>query len=265
MAEDQAEFPSIAQLPELFDLWQDTIGWQPDPFQQSLFQQLYALILQGNRQLNLTRITDPDDFWEKHLWDSLRGIKRFLLETQPSAPEIPEAKPRSPLTVIDIGTGAGFPGVPVAIACPSWTVTLLDSTRKKLQFLDRVLAELRIDGAVTLLDRAEQAGHLPNQRQQYDLALIRAVAAAPICAEYALPLLKRDGYAVLYRGLWSNVEEVELKAAVKQLGGKIEAIEAFQTPLTSSERHCIYLKKVAATPEQFPRPIGVPTQQPLGN
>lgn len=264
MAEDQADSLSIAQLPEFFDLWQETIGWQPDVFQQSLFQQLYALILAGNRQLNLTRITEPSDFWEKHLWDSLRGIKRFLLETEPSASEGSSAKPRSPLTVIDIGTGAGFPGIPVAIARPSWTVTLLDSTRKKLQYLDLALTELRIDSAVTLVERAEQAGQLPNQRQQYDLALVRAVAAAPICAEYALPLLKRDGYAVLYRGLWSNVEEVELKAAVKQLGGKIDAIETFQTPLTSSDRHCIYLKKIADTPAMFPRPVGVPTQQPLG-
>ncbi|MBD2022423.1 16S rRNA (guanine(527)-N(7))-methyltransferase RsmG, partial [Leptolyngbya sp. FACHB-36] len=164
-------------LPEMDELWQQTIVWKPSPEQQRQFQRLYEAVLEGNRQLNLTRITEPQEFWEKHLWDSLRGI-RDLLQVD------------SPQRAIDIGTGAGFPGIPIAIAQPTWTVTLLDSTRKKIAFVDRLLEELEIKTATALVGRVEQVGHDPAHRQQYDLALIRAVATANVCAEYALPLLK---------------------------------------------------------------------------
>jgi len=241
-------------LPALTAQWQQTLGWEPDAMQQKQFQRLYEGILAGNQQLNLTRITDPEEFWEKHLWDSLRGVVALL---QPDG----EAKPGQ--TAIDIGTGAGFPGIPVAIALPTWRVTLLDATRKKMVFLDRLLETLALTNAVTLTDRVEAIGQQRNQRQAYDLALVRAVAAAPVCAEYALPLLKVGGLAVLYRGQWTEAEALSLPKVVAILGGTIEAIAPFTTPLTQSTRHCIYLRKIAPTPPAFPRAIGVPTQIPL--
>ncbi|XHX81074.1 MAG: 16S rRNA (guanine(527)-N(7))-methyltransferase RsmG [Stenomitos frigidus ULC029] len=277
--------------------WQSTLHWQPEAHQQAQFQQLYALTLAGNRQFNLTRITESAEFWEKHLWDSLRGVQRFLHEdgalgvgsqesgveeqenyfiqnsklssdaaqsaTQNSKLKTQNSK-LSSLNVIDIGTGAGFPGLPVAIAQPNWTVTLLDATRKKITFIDQVLAYMGLTNATTLVERVEQVGRQRHRRQAYDLALIRAVAAAPVCAEYALPLLKIGGCAVLYRGQWSEAETTSLEAAVAVLGGKIDAIEAFTTPLTQGDRHCIYLQKIAPTPNEFPRAIGIPTQKPLG-
>src|ERR687886_2909172 len=187
-------------LPEMVDIWQQTLNWQPTTEQQRLFQQLYEAILQGNRQLNLTRITEPLEFWEKHLWDSLRGV--WLQESEMRNQESEsknETQPQS-LKLIDIGTGAGFPGLPVAIAFPHHVVTLLDSTRKKISFLDVLIAKLGIKNVTTSIGRAETISHQPQHRQTYDIALLRAVAPAPICAEYALPFLKTGGLAILYRG-----------------------------------------------------------------
>jgi 16S rRNA (guanine527-N7)-methyltransferase len=240
-------------LPEMAEIWQQTLNWQPTVQQQGQFQRLYELILEGNRQLNLTRITDPQEFWEKHLWDSLRGILPLLSGNLP---------PASP-TIIDIGTGAGFPGVPVAMTVPNCTITLLDSTQKKITFLDNILTELALTNAKTLVGRAEEIGQHPQHRMAYDIALIRAVGAVSVCVEYTLPLLKQGGLAIIYRGNWTKDETKALQNAVKLLGGVIESIEQFTTPLSHSIRHCVYLRKVATTPVQFPRPIGVPTQKPL--
>ncbi|MEA5604100.1 16S rRNA (guanine(527)-N(7))-methyltransferase RsmG [Nostoc sp. UHCC 0252] len=241
-------------LPEMAEIWQQTLNWQPTVQQQEQFQRLYELILEGNRQLNLTRITDPQEFWEKHLWDSLRGIAPLLSENlSPTFPNI-----------IDIGTGAGFPGVPVAMTVPNCTITLLDSTQKKITFIDDILlSKLALTNAKTLVGRAEEIGQHPQHRLAYDIALIRAVGAASVCAEYTLPLLKQGGLAIIYRGNWTDDETTALQNAVKLLGGVIESIEQFTTPLSHSIRHCVYLRKVAITPIDFPRAIGVPTQKPL--
>jgi 16S rRNA (guanine527-N7)-methyltransferase len=240
------------QLPELNAIWRQTLNWQPSIEQQRQFQQLYEGIREGNQRLNLTRITQPEEFWEKHLWDSLRGIARFLQESVP-------------YKAIDIGTGAGFPGLPVAIAQPNWSITLLDSTRKKMDFLNFLLDTLKLSNAHTLVGRVEAIGQEKKYRENYDLALVRAVAEAGVCAEYALPLLKLGGVAVLYRGQWTDAERRSLQPVASLLGGTIEHIEAFSTPLTGGERHCLYLRKVFPTPEQFPRAIGIPVQKPLGH
>ncbi|KAB8317004.1 16S rRNA (guanine(527)-N(7))-methyltransferase RsmG [Tolypothrix campylonemoides VB511288] len=279
------------------NIWQQTLNWTPTVQQQVQFQQLYEFILEGNRQFNLTRITDPQEFWEKHLWDSLRGIAPLLrdgeageginskfkiqnskLEVSPSEPSepslphsltpslphslTPSSSPTS-LSFIDIGTGAGFPGIPVAITVANSTVTLLDSTQKKMTFVEKVRAALDLTNVKTLTGRSEEVGQQPQHRQRYDVALIRAVGTASVCAEYTLPLLKQGGLAVIYRGNWTEEETKALENAVNQLGGVIESIEKFTTPLTDSIRHCLYLRKVATTPVQFPRPVGVPTQKPL--
>ncbi len=234
--------------------------WSPTAAQSQQFQALYELILAGNQQLNLTRITDPTEFVEKHLWDSLSGIHNYLAQAAADATiALPPA-----FQVIDIGTGAGFPGIPIAIVQPHWSVTLLDSTRKKLAFLDQTLETLQISNAQTLVGRVEAIGQDRRHRSQYDLALIRAVAGVTVCAEYALPLLKVGGEAVLYRGQWSVAEETALAEAVAQLGGEIAHIEALKTPATQSDRHCIYLHKRHSTPAEFPRLTGIPSQKPLG-
>lgn len=214
-------------LPPMLDVWQQTLDWQPTEEQLHKFQCLYEFILAGNRQLNLTRITEPIEFWEKHLWDSLRPI-------------VPLLSQQRGLRIIDIGTGAGFPGIPAAIAL-THHITLLDSTRKKITFLDSLLIELNIQNASTAIGRAETINKLPEHRQNYDVALIRAVGSPVLCAEYTLPFLKPGGLAILYRGQWTEETEVQTKA--KQLNGVIERIEQFFTPITNSIRHSIHLRK----------------------
>jgi 16S rRNA (guanine527-N7)-methyltransferase len=165
--------------------------------------------------------------------------------------------------VIDIGTGAGFPGVPIAIACPTWTVILLDSTQKKINFLVQALSQIGILNTRPLVDRVEKIGQNTQHRDAYDLVTIRAVASASVCAEYALPLLKIGGTAILYRGQWTPEEEENLKIALSQLGGCLDPVERFETPLTHGVRHCLYLRKTELTPAEFPRAIGIAVQKPL--
>jgi 16S rRNA (guanine527-N7)-methyltransferase len=220
--------------PELNDIWLKTLAWVPSDLQQEQFQQLYELIIAGNQQFNLTRITDPQEFWEKHLWDSLRAIKSLLnLGVNGYAPQI-----------IDIGSGAGFPGFPVAISLPNSTVTLLDSTRKKTAFLEKIGPQINLHNTQVITGRAEKINQLRAYKHSYDLALIRAVASAPICAEYTLPFLKKDGLAILYRGQWSAEEHRDLEKILAKIGGYIESIDSFSTPLSQGLRNCLYLRKI---------------------
>lgn len=245
---------SIANLPKMAEIWQKTLNWQPTNLQENQFQQLYQLIIAGNRQINLTRITEPEEFWEKHLWDSLRGIapKQIFI------PGIDRGK-----RIIDIGTGAGFPGLPIALIFPNSQVTLLDSTGKKITFIETVLSALALNNAKTLLGRAEEIGQQYEHRQNYDVAVIRAVGNVSVCAEYSLPLVRKGGLAIIYRGTWSEAENESLETAVEQLGGIVELIEEFATPLSNSMRHCLYLRKVTNTPISFPRGVGIPSQKPI--
>lgn len=238
-------------LPEMSEIWQKTLQWQPNNRQQQYFIQIYQEILQGNRKLNLTRITSPEEFWEKHLWDSLAGLLDFPLDT------------KFKLNVIDIGTGGGFPGLPMAVVFPHWQVTLLDSTRKKIAFLSNLASKIGLTNVKTLVARAEVIGQQLQHRETYDLATIRAVGTASVCAEYALPLVKLGGLAILYRGHWQEEDTEALESVATELGSKIEAIAALTTPISHSIRHCIYLRKHSPTPKQYPRAVGIPNQQPL--
>ncbi|MBE9158586.1 16S rRNA (guanine(527)-N(7))-methyltransferase RsmG [Nodosilinea sp. LEGE 06152] len=242
------------RLPFNGDRWQSSLQWQPTDPQQQRFQQLYEAILAANQQVNLTRITTPEDFWEKHLWDSLQGVAPWLSDPQASA---------TGLKVVDIGTGGGFPGLPVALVFPHWAIALMDATRKKLTALESVCESLGIANVSFLPQRAEQVAHQPTHREAYDLALLRAVGPVNTCAEYALPLLKPEGQAILYRGQWSSEEEAGLKAILPRLGGKLRSVRSQTTPLTQGVRHNVVLTKVERTPDKFPRLPGIPAKTPL--
>jgi 16S rRNA (guanine527-N7)-methyltransferase len=254
---NKADAPS-SEPPELKALWESwlaDLGWQPSEQQQQQLQQLYPLVMAGNRTQNLTRITDPIDFWEKHLWDSLRGLR--LLGSW-------EAIQAQPWRGIDIGTGAGFPGIPAQIALPQTRFTLLDSTQRKIAFVQDILQRLSLTQARAVAQRAEIWGQDPQERGSYDIALARALASAEICAEYCLPLLKVGGRAILYRGHWTEAEAQTLEQALELLGGKLIHVEAFTTPRSRGVRHCLLLEKVAPTPPPYPRSPGTPKRQPLG-
>ncbi len=234
---------------DLFASARESLGWQPDATQLARFEQLFRSLTETNKGLNLTRIVEPQEFWEKHLWDSLRGLGPLL------------ENPEEPGSLIDIGTGGGFPGMPAAIALPGTQVTLLDSTRKKLAFLDGLIAELELPNVRTWVGRAEEAGR--QRRAQFDLATIRAVGPVTACAEYCLPLLKLGGLAVLYRGQWSEAEEAQLERALEVLGGELEGVDAFELPLTGAARHCLWVRKIESTPKHYPRAVGLPAHKPL--
>ncbi|MEL7331545.1 MAG: 16S rRNA (guanine(527)-N(7))-methyltransferase RsmG [Cyanobacteria bacterium J06560_2] len=264
-------------LPLHLDLWESSLHWQPSKAQQTLFQQLYEQILLGNQQLNLTRITEPEDFWEKHLWDSLSGLAPWLADMaaaerseesdkRESEANLPEEEDK-PLRVIDIGTGGGFPGVPAAIAlthspADPISLTLVDSTRKKIQFLQTLCQTIGIP-ATCLPARAETLGRDPYHREQYDLALIRAVGKTATCAEYVLPLLKVGGQAVIYRGQWTTDDTEAIVPVIELLGGELTDLQAWQTPITAGQRHCLFIYKVEPTPDDLPRAVGIPAKIPL--
>ncbi len=243
-----------APLPNPTDLWQSTLQWQPTDTLQARFEALYHAIVTLNQTLNLTRITSPEDFWEKHLWDSLQGVAPWLQQS---------SLPDKSLSVVDIGTGGGFPGLPLALVCPIWTVTLMDATRKKIAALEQVSAQLGLENVRFLADRAEQVGHQPLYRESFDLALLRAVGPTNTCAEYALPLLNLGGQAILYRGQWSPQEETSLMAILPRLGGKLREVRAMTTPLTQGVRHNVIIDKISRTPDKFPRLPGIPAKSPL--
>jgi 16S rRNA (guanine527-N7)-methyltransferase len=241
---------SSDNLPSMESIWQETIDWFPSDRQQSQLQLLYAAVITANQKLNLTRITEPEEFWEKHLWDSLRGVGELI--SNPLA-----------MNVIDIGTGAGFPGLPLAIARSDWQLTLVDSTAKKIGFITEVAPAIGLENIHPLVSRIEELGQEIQHRHQYDLALVRAVASANICAEYTLPLVKLGGTAILYRGNWTEEEAESLALAAAKLGGEISKIDRFTTPISNSIRHCIWLQKTANTHPYYPRAVGIPTLKPL--
>lgn len=246
------DLPPLETLQTALQSWPDGLDWQPNPAQITAFCQLYQGILDGNQQLNLTRITDPVDFLEKHLWDSVAGI---LLSQS--------CRQLTTANLIDIGTGGGFPGLPIAIIRPDWAVTLMDATRKKITFLESLGTQLGLEKLHYAVGRAEALGQDPQYREQYDVATIRAVGDSAVCAEYGLPFLKIGGILVLYRGQWSSQEGDRLAQVSQQLGGKLLATIPVETPWTKAQRHFVYLIKETHTPSEFPRAIGLPKQHPL--
>lgn len=247
---DSSSISSPNCLPNMDKMWQETIDWCPTAQQQSQLQSLYSEVVSANQQLNLTRITAPEEFWEKHLWDSLRGVGELI--NHPLE-----------LKVIDLGTGAGFPGLPLAIARTDWQMTLVDSTAKKVGFIEYIAPELGLTNTHPLVSRIEALGQERQHRHQYDLALIRAVSSANVCAEYTLPLVKVGGTAILYRGNWTEEEAASLELVVAKLGGEIGKIDRFTTPISDSIRHCIWLHKITDTHPYYPRAVGIPTLKPL--
>ncbi len=213
-----------------------TTDWEISQQQLDLFQELYRLILEGNKQQNLTRIVEPQEFWEKHLWDSLVAVKDWEQNLDFGERKISK--------VIDIGTGAGLPGFPLAICYPTWQFTLVDSTNKKINFVESLIPKLGLNNVTALAARAEEMARKQEYHQGYDLALIRAVSEPSVCAKYCLPLLKVGGVAILYRGMWNEEDRSKLEGVLGKLGGKIEEVKEMVTPLSQGTRNCVYLRKV---------------------
>lgn len=204
------------------------------------------LLLDWNRRLNLTRITDPHEVILKHFIDSM-VIANFI----------------SGATFADLGTGAGFPGVPLKILRPDLDVVLIDSLKKKLNFLDVVIKTLDLSGIRTVHDRMEDFGRNNRYRSYFDTVSSRAVARLPVLLEYALPVLKINGLFLALKGSQVEDELFEAKEALSVLGGTVEGIEHFSFGEGAEHRAVIRIRKIKETPLLYPRQAGTPTKFPI--
>lgn len=234
---------------------------------RSRFEGYVRLLRQWNEKINLTAITDDEGIAVRHLLDSLtllEPIERFEREHMDSLQQnLPGASESvRPLRLVDVGSGAGFPGLPLKIIRPDWDVLLLDSLAKRLGFLEAVIKELDLDGIHTWHDRAEDAGHRIGLRGQFDLVTARAVAPLPVLCEYCLPLLRHGGLFLAMKGN-PETEWPGAANAVRTLGGKLDGIQTFNLPGTEMQRSIIAIRKTGKTPAMYPRRAGKPEKQPL--
>lgn len=224
------------------------IGVKLTEKQVDQFLKYYEMLVEKNKVMNLTSITEFDEVIEKHFVDSLQ-IAQYVDLTQE-------------VSIIDVGTGAGFPGIPLKIAFPEINVTLLDSLNKRINFLNEVIDELGLEKITALHGRAEDYGKNGTYREQFDYCVSRAVANMSSLSEYCLPFVKVGGSFIPYKSGNIDEELEQAKKAVFLLGGKIEKVEKFA--LSEAQRSFVFIKKEKNTAKKYPRKAGLPTKEPLG-
>ena len=209
----------------------------------------YEMVIEKNKVMNLTAITDYEEFVIKHFVDSLM-IAKVMDMTMP-------------MSVLDIGTGAGFPGVPIKIVYQETKVLLLDSLNKRLNFLNEVIAELGLKDITTIHSRAEELQAKGEYRENFDLCVSRAVSALPTLSEYCLPYVKLGGKFIAYKAVGADEEIEASKTAIRVLGGEIKETAHFTIKDTDYTRVLISIEKIKNTPKKYPRPGGKPGKNPL--
>lgn len=236
-------------MKELAQYAYDLLGLRLTAAQLSALETYEQELLAWNRRYNLTAICEPQQIRIKHFLDSLTCLL---------------AMRNSPMErVVDVGSGAGFPGLPLKIVCPSMRLTLIESVGKKAEFCRHVVRLLRLEGVEVLQERAEVAGRMGAHRQAYDWALARAVAVLPVLVEYLLPLVRVGGAVLAMKGESGPAEAHEAEYATRLLGGHLRKLIPVTLPTVVEERYLVVIDKVAATPEDFPRRVGIPTKRPL--
>lgn len=213
------------------------------------FISYYEKLVEWNEMMNLTAITEYDEVMKKHFIDSMTLIKAFDVNQSAS--------------VIDVGTGAGFPGLVLKIAFPNLKITLLDSLNKRIQFLNEVIGNLGLDGVETIHGRAEDFAKPGKLREKYDLCVSRAVANLSTLSEYCLPFVKEKGLFISYKSEKVQEEMVKADKAISILGGKIEKQVEFTLPDSDIYRNLFIIRKVKKTPAKYPRKAGLPSKEPL--
>jgi 16S rRNA (guanine527-N7)-methyltransferase len=220
------------------------------PQQVEAFMLYQRELILWNERVNLTTVTDPEEVQVKHFLDSLSCLR--ILDTFS-----PDAR------CIDIGAGAGFPGLPLKIVRPSMRLTLLESVGKKARFLEHIVKALGLRDVEVVQGRAEELGRDAEYREMFDVALARAVAQMTVLVEYALPLLRVGGIFVAQKGADAGAEVDSALPAMKILGGRLQQLRRVNVPGLHDPRHLVVVEKVDPTPERYPRRPGIPTKRPL--
>jgi 16S rRNA (guanine527-N7)-methyltransferase len=228
---------------------QEVVGLRLGAAQVAAMERYEHELLDWNMRFNLTAVRDSNGVQVKHFLDSLT----CLLALRDSSVN----------RVIDVGTGAGFPGLPLKIACPAMQLTLVESVGKKADFCRHVTKTLALDGVDVVQERVEVLGQQPAHREQYDWALARAVAAMPVLAEFLLPLVRVGGRALAMKGESGPAETQTAERAMHMLGGHLRQLMPVHLPGVAEERYLVVVDKVAATPANYPRRVGVPAKRPL--
>jgi len=227
----------------------ELLGLELGPDVQRAFSIYADELLTWNEKFNLTAITEPDAIEMRHFLDSLTVIKAIPMTAGQR--------------VIDVGTGAGFPGLPLRLMFPSIELTLLEATAKKTSFLEHIKARLNLNNVRIVTARAEEAGQDSAHREQFDVVLARAVAQMPVLGEYLLPLCKVGGKCVALKGENAVSEARQAEQALKILGGHVSKVVEMELPQGPEPHHLVVIQKVAATPPQYPRRAGIPAKRPL--
>ena len=217
--------------------------------QVSQFIKFYEMLVEWNKVMNLTGITEYDEVVMKHFVDSLSIVKVNGFDNVTS--------------IIDVGTGAGFPGIPLKIVFPEIKITLLDSLNKRIKFLNAVIDELELENIETIHGRAEDFSKKEDYREQYDLCVSRAVANLATLSEYCLPYVKTGGTFISYKSGTVQEEAEEAEKAINILGGQVKDITYFKLPDSEIDRSLVIINKKKSTPGKYPRKAGTPLKEPL--
>ena len=215
----------------------------------SKLERFYELTVEKNKVMNLTSITEPEEFVVKHFVDSL-AVLNFISFTPG-------------MRAADLGTGGGFPGIPLAVFHPEVNFLLIDSVNKKLNFISEAAAELGINNVETLHGRAEDIGHMEEHREKYDYVFSRAVSNMSSLSELALGLVKVNGMFVAYKSENSNEEIKTAARAIQLMGGIVDSEKTIILPNSDIKRNFFFIKKSNTTPKKYPRKAGEPTRRPL--
>lgn len=223
---------------------------QLSKYQLEQFAVYYERLIEWNQKMNLTAITEKGEVYLKHFYDSLTAA--FYVDFS-----------RKDIRICDVGAGAGFPGLPLKIVYPHLKITVVDSLKKRIGFLQELVDDLQLEDVELYHDRAETFGQRREHREKYDIVTARAVANLPVLSEYCLPLVKPGGSFIALKGASGKEELEEAQKAIRLLGGQAQNIYSFTLPMENSERTIIAITKEKNTPKKYPRKPGIPARNPL--